>query len=175
MRNKRKLCRPKTQAIMPAQLPIFRQQCKVTRVHWGAISTKQIGGRYIYAGSRYTTAPVVDLTSLTNTPTSPYTVSGPTLPVYDTDYTGSGSTSTAAYSQDSVTVDQGYTVQYGVTSNATGFQQVIAGLQLMKTAAASGDATTYQTGHDPKPARFSLRALPAFKRSMQASPAISIH
>lgn len=53
-------------------------------------------------------------------------------------------TDTGAYSQDSVTVDNGYNLQYGVTSNSTGFQQVIAGLRLMNAAASQTDPTVYQ-------------------------------
>jgi flagellin-like hook-associated protein FlgL len=54
-------------------------------------------------------------------------------------------TNAAASAQDSVTVDSGFNVQYGVTSNAPGFQQVIAGLRLMNAAASQTDPTTYQT------------------------------
>lgn len=46
---------------------------------------QQVSGRYIYAGTRYTTKPVNDLTTLTDTPPTT-TVSSPTLPDYDTDY-----------------------------------------------------------------------------------------
>ena len=56
-----------------------------------------------------------------------------------------GNSSTSAFSQDSVTVDTGYSAQYGVTSNATGFQQLIAGLKLMQQASSQTDPTTYQT------------------------------
>lgn len=49
---------------------------------------EQIGGRYIYAGSRYTTAPVIDLSTLTTAPSIPFTpVTSPTLPDYDSQYT----------------------------------------------------------------------------------------
>ena len=33
---------------------------------------QQIGGRYIYSGSRYTTAPVIDLSTLTTAPSCPF-------------------------------------------------------------------------------------------------------
>ncbi len=234
---------------------------------------QQVSGRYIYAGSRYSTPPVGNLTTL-GPPTVPFTpATSPTLPDYDTDYTASGSltingaptgtfkigntsiswsdleagsvtsvnvngTPTAvtvtglatggsltptqlasnlqlainqigsqvsppitdfsgltasntgaqvtvsfnggsaatitpdnggasgeitwgdstdgtsaetfnsnagAYAQDSVTVDTGYNVQYGVTSNDPGFQKVIAGLRLMNSAAQLTDPTAYST------------------------------
>ena len=188
---------------------------------------QQVGGRYIYAGSRYTTQPVTDLTSLTNTPSATTTL-GPALPVYDTAYAASNltfttvpassvtiggttttpasqnvsvvvggstytyaatstdtpatiaagivsvlntagvsasvtggdtvtlasgtitsasatATSSDAYALDSATVDSGYSVQYGVTSDAPAFQQLISGLQFLAAAGNSTDATTYAT------------------------------
>lgn len=44
-----------------------------------------VAGRYIYAGTRYSTQPVVDLTSLTTAPTATTTTS-PALPSYDTNF-----------------------------------------------------------------------------------------
>ncbi|MDR3450902.1 MAG: flagellin [Alphaproteobacteria bacterium] len=184
---------------------------------------QQIGGRYIYAGSRYGTQPVTDLTTLTNTP-SATTVSNPVLPAYDTAYTASqltmttagqaitiggtvttpqqvsaivngttynytvqstdttadiatglaaainvgvpgttatgstinvagsatvgatsaGMTNTAAYATDSATIDSGYTLQYGVSSDNPAFQQMVSGLQFLQAAGNSTDSATYQ-------------------------------
>jgi flagellin-like hook-associated protein FlgL len=186
---------------------------------------QQIGGRYIYAGSRYTTEPVTDLTTLTNTPSSTILTDGASLPVYDSGYSASATTTaisgqtvtfggtpgspqnasvtiggttytyavqpsdtlstiaaglasvlntagitgssatgavltvggstapsaaavnvtdTAAYATDSATIDSGYTVQYGVTSNSPAFQQLISGLQFLQAAGNATDNTTYQ-------------------------------
>lgn len=52
-------------------------------------------------------------------------------------------TDAAAYAKDSVTVDNGYNLQYGVTSNDPGFQQVIAGLRLLNAASSQTDPTVY--------------------------------
>jgi flagellin-like hook-associated protein FlgL len=111
---------------------------------------QEVGGRYIYAGSRYSTPPVTDLSTLTNTPTVPFSpTTSPTLPVYDSQYAPSASppvtTSAAAFAKDSVTIDQNYSVTYGVTSNDPAFQQMVAGLQLINQATQPGvSAATYQ-------------------------------
>jgi flagellin-like hook-associated protein FlgL len=108
---------------------------------------QQVGGRYVYAGSRYSTAPVVDLSNLSTVPTVPFTPSSsPTLPDYDADYNPpTTTTSTAAYTQDTVAIDSSFNVTYGVTSNDKGFQEVIAGLRLMKAASQTTNPTTYQS------------------------------
>ncbi|HEU0118622.1 MAG TPA: flagellin [Alphaproteobacteria bacterium] len=107
---------------------------------------QQVGGRYIYAGSRYTTQPVTDLTTL-GAPTLPFTpTTSPTLTDYDTEYNPpTTTTDAAAYAQDSVTVDSSFSVQYGVTSNSPGFQQVIAGLRLINAAASQSNPNTFNT------------------------------
>jgi flagellar hook-associated protein 3 FlgL len=46
---------------------------------------QQVNGRYIYAGTRYNTQPVTDLTTLTGDPTAT-TTTQPALPSYDADY-----------------------------------------------------------------------------------------
>lgn len=184
---------------------------------------QNVNGRYIYSGSRYSTPPVANLTTLTGTVTYPFTATtSPTLPNYDTSYvtgltattsgqnvvfggtvttpqnasvtvngkvysyaiqsgdtatqiasglatlvsadipnttssngtltvgpTGTisaagGNASTSAYALDSVEVDTGFSTTYGVSSNATAFQQLIGGLQLMQQATQQTDPTTYQ-------------------------------
>jgi len=185
---------------------------------------QQIGGRYIYAGSRYETQPVSDLASIT-APLSPGIYTNNELPTYDTGYSASqltmgisgqnvtiggtpgspqnatvtvngttytyavkstdatsdiatglakalvtggvtGSSATgdvltvggstapsaaAAYvtnadacTQDSATIDSGYSVQYGVTSSNPAFQQLIAGLRYLQAAGNTTDSTTYK-------------------------------
>lgn len=53
-------------------------------------------------------------------------------------------TDAASFTQESVTVDNNYTLQYGVTSNDTGIQQIIAGLRLINAASSQTDPTVYQ-------------------------------
>jgi flagellar hook-associated protein 3 FlgL len=107
---------------------------------------QQVGGRYIYSGSRYSTPPVVDLTTL-GAPTMPFVpATSPTLTDYDTEYNPpTTTTDAAAYAQDSVTVDDSFNVQYGVTSNDKGIQQVIAGLRLLNAGSSQSDPTVYKT------------------------------
>jgi flagellar hook-associated protein 3 FlgL len=82
----------------------------------GVDLNQQIGGRYIYAGSRYTTAPVADLTTLSASTLSPavYT-DGVTVPAYDT--SAAAGTVTAAISGQGVTL--GGTITAGQSVSVT--------------------------------------------------------
>jgi flagellar hook-associated protein 3 FlgL len=104
---------------------------------------QQVGNRYIYSGTRYTTEPVSLTSVLNNLNPSATLVTANTLPSYDTQQPG---TSAAAWTQDSVNVDGGDNLTYGVTSTQPGFQQLVAGLQFMNAATQSGvSAATYQS------------------------------
>lgn len=107
---------------------------------------QQVSGRYIYAGSRYSTAPVVNLLPL-GPPTLPFTPNtSPNLTDYDTEYNSpTVTTDVAAYAQDSVTIDTSFSIKYGVTSNDTGIQQMIAGMRVLHDAMSTSDPTQYQT------------------------------
>ncbi|MDR3423572.1 MAG: flagellin [Alphaproteobacteria bacterium] len=198
---------------------------------------QDVNGRYIYSGSRYTTAPVQDLAALsTSTLSSSIVSDGQTVPSYDsssldltaggaagtvtvsgsvggyataqtatitlgaspgTPYTftlssadtttsaaasdlaaqisaigggvytatasgstitvtdaggnpvnvGSATTTTTAsdaYATDQATIDSGYTVNYGITSNDPSFQKLIAGLRYMQAAGNATDSATYK-------------------------------
>ena len=122
----------------------------------------QIGGRYIYAGSRYNTAPVVDLTTLTGTPSSTIYTDGSSLPDYDTDSTASALTMTVA-GQDvtiggtpgtpqnaTVTINNktySYAVQSTDTTDdiATGLAALVAA-DIPGTTATGSDITVGATG-----------------------------
>lgn len=56
---------------------------------------QEVNGRYIYAGTRYNTPPVTDLTALTGAPTTTTTTS-PALPAYDTNFNNATSFSVNA-------------------------------------------------------------------------------
>jgi flagellar hook-associated protein 3 FlgL len=99
-----------------------------------------VDGKYIFSGSRYTEAPVTDLTALPVPPTDTV-VTSPTLPVYDADYTGPGSTSTTAWTQNQISIDDSNQLTYGVTSTQKGFQELILGLRW--AYAATQDPTNY--------------------------------
>jgi len=104
---------------------------------------QKVGNRYIYAGTRYSTKPV-DLNSvLTNLTPSASLVTPNTLPSYDSQQPG---TSAAAWTKDTVNIDAGNTLTYGVTSTQDGFQQLIAGMQFINAATQTGtSAATYQS------------------------------
>ncbi|MDD3029917.1 MAG: flagellin [Alphaproteobacteria bacterium] len=105
---------------------------------------QSVNGRYLYSGSRYTTAPVADLISLPeSTLTSTIYTDGSTLPAYDSGYTGVGSTSTEAYVTDTARINAGYDIDYGITSNEPAMQKLIAGLRYLQAAGNATDSATY--------------------------------
>jgi flagellar hook-associated protein 3 FlgL len=106
---------------------------------------QQVGNRYIYAGTRYSTPPV-NLDAVLNDAPPASLVASPDLPPYDSEYNPPTTTSDPnAWTQDSVTIDAGFNVQYGATSTQTGFQQLIAGMQYINAATQTGvSAATYQ-------------------------------
>ena len=107
---------------------------------------QQVDGRYIYSGTRYNTQPVTDISAQSTTVSYPFTPSSsPDLASYDTATVAGNPTSAAGFTQDSVTVDAGYNVQYGVTSNDPAFQKLVAGLQLFSQATQDVNATSYTT------------------------------
>jgi flagellar hook-associated protein 3 FlgL len=107
---------------------------------------QKVGSRYVYSGIRYSTIPVTDLAalSLTTNPPTTTSVSNPTLPYYDTEAVAGTPTDAAAYTQDTVTVDQGFNITYGVSSNSTAFQQLINGLRFISAATQAPTAAAYQ-------------------------------
>jgi len=109
---------------------------------------QELNGRCLYAGSRYDIQPVQDLSTLpSSTIPDPADVptTDPALPSYDTEYVDSSSTSEAAYTTDRATIDSGYVVDYGMTSNNVAFQQLVAGLRYLQAAGNATDAATYST------------------------------
>ncbi len=103
---------------------------------------QKVGDRYIYAGTgtRLTSAPVIDLTTLPVPPVAPDTapVTSPTLPTSDTAAPGSD---VQAYTHDSTNIDDSYNVTYGITSTDTGMQNLILGLRW--AYAATQDSTNF--------------------------------
>ncbi|MDD4616756.1 MAG: flagellin [Alphaproteobacteria bacterium] len=104
---------------------------------------QDLNGRYIYSGSRFTTPPVVDLTTTTADLTSDIITDESALPAYDSQYPGDESTLKAAYNADSAMVNSSYTLDYGITSNDPAFQKTIAGLRYLQAAGNATDAATY--------------------------------
>ena len=106
---------------------------------------QKVGDRYIFSGTRYSTQPLKDLTTLLGTAPSSTTVSSPALPDYDADYVTSASTNANAYTKDTVTIDQGYNVTYGVVSTDPSFQKLISGLRYIYQATTETVPANYQT------------------------------
>ncbi len=109
---------------------------------------QQINGRYLYSGTRYDTQPSQDLYSLdpaTIPDPADVPTTDPALPSYDHDYVDASSTSPEAYTEDRATIDSGYVIDYGITSNDTAFQQLVAGLRYLQAAGNATDETTYKT------------------------------
>jgi flagellin-like hook-associated protein FlgL len=102
------------------------------------------------------TTATYDLTGGTNVPiTPPATSTTDVLPIYDSEYDASydplsgqpdpNVNRTDAYAQDQISIDTTQTLKYGVTSNETGFQQLILGLRY--AYAATQDTTTGHTNY----------------------------
>lgn len=108
---------------------------------------QKLGDRYVFSGTRYDQAPVIsadDILALPLPPTepAPYTTTSPNVPSYDSDYVD-GLPHAEAFVKDVVKVDTTKDLNYGVTSNEEGFQQVIMGLRW--AYAATNDPANYQT------------------------------
>lgn len=108
---------------------------------------QSLGDRYLFAGSRYDTAPVTDLTALPVPPTEtdPYTVDADAVPSYDAEYDSLNPALAVpdAWVKDEVAVDVTTKMQYGITSTDTGFQQLIMGLRF--AYAATQDSANYNS------------------------------
>jgi flagellar hook-associated protein 3 FlgL len=119
----------------------------------------QVGNRFLYAGTRYTTQPVVDLTQQP-TPTTPTAFTPVTpnalpaqplppaagvpanspLPSYDTQGQGTPPGTdpyNQAYATQNVNVTDSTSVSYGVTSNDPSIQALVYALQQAKAAATA--------------------------------------
>lgn len=128
----------------PSRVAQLRAQVGTYLKQVGDDLNQRVGDRYIYAGIRYSTQPVLDLTTL-GAPTIPFTPSvSPNLPDYDSQFTTNPSDADA-FIQDTVSVDTSFSIQYGVTSNNGSFQKIIAGLRLFSAATQETDPAVYQT------------------------------
>lgn len=111
---------------------------------------QKVGERYIYAGARYNTAPVVDISTLPVPPTEtdPYLSTGTAVPSYDTSYDPLDPEKEvpAAHTKNSTAIDTSSTITYGINSNEKGFQQVIMGLRW--AYAATQDEENYEVYMD---------------------------
>lgn len=99
---------------------------------------QKVGDRYVFAGTgtRLTSPPVIDLTTLPSPPVAPDTapVTSPTLPTSDTAAPGAD---VQAYTHDSATIDDGLNMTYGITSTDQGMQNLILGVRWAYAATQS--------------------------------------
>lgn len=119
----------------------------------GATLNTQVGDRFIFAGSRYTTQPVVDLQTLAppTTPTPIQLASGsttpPTIPDYDTAYASTSppgvvASGTPYYAQQQITVANGETVSYGVSADDPSIQQLVYALKQAEAGTTAASPAT---------------------------------
>ena len=123
---------PSTTGVVQQQVVSFMQEAV-------ADLNQQVGGRYIYAGTRYTTQPVNLNSVLTNFSPSATVTTNPDLPSYDSQFgTATPEQEAQAWTNDSVAIDTGDNLTYGVSSVQGGFQQLIAGMQFINSATQPG-------------------------------------
>lgn len=114
---------------------------------------QQINGRYIYAGSRYQTAPVTDLTTLSGAPSTTILTDSASLPTYDSAYTAPTLTTsttastitiggTATTPQKVSAVVNGTTYSYTVQITDTTPNAVATGLAAVINASVPGTTAT---------------------------------
>jgi flagellar hook-associated protein 3 FlgL len=106
----------------------------------------QVGNRYIFAGSRYDTAPAVSISSLpaVTSPTAFTATTSPALPSYDSQAASLPGGSTAAYATQTVTIADDETVNYGITSTNPAIQQLVYALQNASAATNASDPNQSQ-------------------------------
>lgn len=92
---------------------------------------QKAGNRYVFAGSRYDTSPVGDITALPVPPAETAATTPNILPPYDTEYDAANPNAQVpeAYVRDQVAIDTMQNLVYGVTSTQEGFQQLILGIR----------------------------------------------
>jgi len=111
----------------------------------------QVGDRFIFAGTRYTTAPTVALSSLP-VPTTPAAISiasssttPPTIPEYDVDYAsttnGQVTSGKPYYAGQTATIGNNETVSYGVSADSSTIQTLVYALQQAQAATQTSSTT----------------------------------
>ena len=102
----------------------------------GSDLNQQVGGRFIYAGSRYDTAPVSSLTTLSQSPSTTIYTDGKTLPIYDTGYSASALTMTPSGQTVTIGGAVGSPQNANVTVNGTTYSYAVQPADTTTTIAA---------------------------------------
>lgn len=115
----------------------------------------EVGGRFLYSGSNYTTAPINNLRNLSvyalteigtanaiesanQIPEMIFDSAGPSYQSYHSSFTGTGTLDANAWQEAKLTISDGQTIGYGITATDEGFQNLIDGLMRFKTATQTG-------------------------------------
>lgn len=120
----------------------------------------KLGDRFIFGGSNFTTAPVIDLRTLSLYTTNDLTSNGApdnvietgdqvpehvidqgganTIESYHTAFAGTGTLNTAAYDDIRVTINDNQPVTYNLNATESAFQNVVEGLLRLKSAGQAG-------------------------------------
>jgi flagellar hook-associated protein 3 FlgL len=120
----------------------------------------KLGDRFVFAGSNFTTAPVVDLRTLSLYTTNDLTSNGApdnvietgdqipehvidqgganTIESYHTSFAGTGTLSSEAYDDIRVTINDGQPITYNISATESAFQNLVEGLLRLKSAAQTG-------------------------------------
>jgi flagellin-like hook-associated protein FlgL len=103
---------------------------------------QKLGTSFIFGGGRFGVQPVGDINALPVPPVETAAVTNPTLPTYDSQAPGSDAT---AYTENSVKIDDGFNVTYGISSNDEAFQNLILGVRWAYAATQAPDQATFDT------------------------------
>ena len=115
----------------------------------------EVGGRFLYSGTNYTTAPVNNLRNLNlyalteigtpdvietsnQIPEIVYDSAGPSYQSYHSSFAGTGTLDANAWQVAQLTISDGQTADYGITATHQAFQNLVDGLMRFKTAAQPG-------------------------------------
>lgn len=150
----------------------------------------QVGGRFLYAGTRYTTQPVGDLTAASQALTTPVPnpagtppttafipVAAPAVPTYDNQASTINVTPPAtqtaqqvadgnqSYAQQTTVVANNQQVTYGISSNDATFQNLVSALQNALGATQPGISTATQQ-------QFIQNAVDQIQVALNGAPAV---
>ncbi|MTI10567.1 flagellin [Curvivirga aplysinae] len=119
----------------------------------------EIGGRYIYGGTNFTEAPVVDMRTLSTYTTNDIGVANTletadqipehiidsggtnTVESYLTSFAGTGTINTKAWEEAQVTISNDQTISYGITATDPAFQNAVDAIMRFKAATQAGLTT----------------------------------
>jgi flagellar hook-associated protein 3 FlgL len=126
--------------------PSFGALVNGLEVETSATLNTQVGSRYIFAGTRYGTVPVQDISTLPalTTPAPFAAATSPALADYDTQFPGPAGGVPQAWTQAKATIAPQVTLSYGVSSNDPSIQQLVFALQNAAAATTAAEPNRSQ-------------------------------